>query len=181
MPTTNVRYGRPKGSGLDDRRQLETLAALLVANPKLKPTTAIRSLGVEDPSTIRRLREKFRVEQAKLMADAHRSPRSTNVRALRITTNESTRVSELPSSRALVPVAAQATAVAALAPAHALLLGWCDVAFCMLSAAAEAQAALTEQWLALPPVGAAVRRQLAVGSVAVAVYTRSKGRRRILH
>ena len=28
MPTTNARYGRPKGSGVDDSRQLESIAAL---------------------------------------------------------------------------------------------------------------------------------------------------------
>src|SRR4029078_11565370 len=75
MPTTNARYGRPKGSGVDDSRQLARLAALLASNPALKPTTAIRSLGVEDPSVIRRLRDKFRMDQAKLMADARRSVR----------------------------------------------------------------------------------------------------------
>ena len=72
MPTTNARYGRPKGSGVDDSRQLESIAALLAANPGLKPTTAIRSLGVEDPSVIRRLRDKFHSDQAKLLADARR-------------------------------------------------------------------------------------------------------------
>ena len=76
MPTTSARYGRPKGSGVDDSRQLESLAALLAANPALKPTTAIRSLGVEDPSVIRRLRDKFRMDQARLMADARRSFRA---------------------------------------------------------------------------------------------------------
>ena len=81
MLTTTARYGRPKGTGVDDRRQLESLAALLAANPALKPTTAIRALGVEDPSVIRRLRDKFRMDQARLMADAHRSCRS-NGRAL---------------------------------------------------------------------------------------------------
>ncbi len=94
MPTATVRYGRPKGSGLDDRQQLETLAALLAANPKLKPTTAIRSLGVEDPSAIRRLRDKFRLEQAKLMADARRAtrPRSgSRTRASQTPTNDTRR------------------------------------------------------------------------------------------
>ena len=80
MPITSARYGRPKGTGVDDSRQLESLAALLAANPALKPTTAIRSLGVEDPSVIRRLRDKFRMDQARLMADARRSVR-TNPRA----------------------------------------------------------------------------------------------------
>jgi hypothetical protein len=68
MPTTTARYGRPKGSGLDDSRQLATVAALLNANPKLNPTAAIRSLGIEDPSVIRRLRDKYRIEQMKIAA-----------------------------------------------------------------------------------------------------------------
>ncbi len=76
MLTTTARYGRPKGTGVDDSRQLESLAALLTANPALKPTTAIRSLGVEDPSVIRRLRDKFRMDQARLMADARRDFRT---------------------------------------------------------------------------------------------------------
>ena len=80
MPITSARYGRPKGTGVDDSRQLESLAALLTANPALKPTTAIRSLGVEDPSVIRRLRDKFRMDQARLMADARRDLR-TNPRS----------------------------------------------------------------------------------------------------
>jgi len=72
MPTMHARYGRPKGSGVDDSRHLQSLAALLAANPALKPTTAIRSLGVENPSVIRRLRDKFHADQARLMADARR-------------------------------------------------------------------------------------------------------------
>src|SRR5665647_297408 len=79
MPITSARYGRPKGTGVDDSRQLEC-AALLTANPALKPTAAIRSLGVEDPSVIRRLRDKFRMDQARLMADARRDLR-TNPRS----------------------------------------------------------------------------------------------------
>ena len=75
MQTASARYGRPKGTGLDDRQRLASIAAALVANPKLKPTTAIRSLGVDDPSTIRRLRDKFNLEQGKLMAEARRASR----------------------------------------------------------------------------------------------------------
>ena len=45
MQTASARYGRPKGTGLDDRKRLESIAAALVADPKLRPTTAIRALG----------------------------------------------------------------------------------------------------------------------------------------
>jgi hypothetical protein len=64
MASATARQGRPKGSGIDDSQQLARIAALLAANPKLKPTTAIRSLGIEDPSLIRRLRDKYRAKQA---------------------------------------------------------------------------------------------------------------------
>src|SRR5690606_23148628 len=75
MRTANARYGRPKGTGIDDSRQLASIASLLVANPKLKPTTAIRSLGVQDPSVIRRLRDKFHLDQNRLLTDARRGAR----------------------------------------------------------------------------------------------------------
>jgi hypothetical protein len=184
MPTANVRYGRPKGSGLDDRQQLETLAALLAANPQLKPTTAIRSLGVEDPSTIRRLRDKLRNEQATLTAEAWRGAR---VRTRPATSNENppapVSLSALPitQSRALVRVAPQTSEIAPMTPAAALVGGWCDLTFSMLAVAAEAQASIMQHWLAQPSVAAAARRQLALGSVAVAVYTRCTRRRRIFH
>lgn len=71
MASATARQGRPKGSGLDDSQQLARIAALLAADPKLKPTTAIRSLGIEDPSLIRRLRNKYRAEQAVLQTNAH--------------------------------------------------------------------------------------------------------------
>jgi len=64
MASATARQGRPKGSGIDDSQQLARIAVLLAADPKLKPTTAIRSLGIEDPSLIRRLRDKYRAKQA---------------------------------------------------------------------------------------------------------------------
>lgn len=44
------------------------MAALMTANPKLKPTTAIKAMGVSDPSSIRRLRDKFHAARNELMA-----------------------------------------------------------------------------------------------------------------
>ena len=181
MPTANVRYGRPKGSGLDDRQQLESVAALLAANPKLKPTTAIRSLGVEDPSTIRRLRDKLRNEQGTLTAETCLATRAIGMQPPSVSSNMSTPAAALPPSRALVPVAPGANAVAPIAISHAFLMGWCDVAFSMLNATAAAQATLTREWLAVPPVAAAVRRQLALGSLAISLCSRRKRNKRTLH
>lgn len=71
MSDTRPRRGRPKGSGIDDRQRLDTIARLIAANPALKPTTAIRSLGVSDPSVIRRLRDKFNAVRTELVHDVH--------------------------------------------------------------------------------------------------------------
>jgi len=51
--------GRPKGSGIDDSQRLLDIGHLIETSPGLKPTTAIRKLGFSDPSTIRRLRDKY--------------------------------------------------------------------------------------------------------------------------
>jgi len=59
MQPDAIRRGRPKGTGIDDSPQLQKIAELIAADPALKPTTAIKALGVTDPSVIRRLRDKF--------------------------------------------------------------------------------------------------------------------------
>ena len=61
MPSLKTARGRPKGTGRDDRGLLQSLIQLVDANPDLKPTTAIKSMGVTDPSAIRRLRDKYNV------------------------------------------------------------------------------------------------------------------------
>ena len=168
MQTAQVRYGRPRGTSLDDRQQLQSIAALLAADPKLKPTTALRALGVVDPSTVRRLRDKFRIEQASLMAEARRS------------SNENT-----PAVDYALPIEAvpQRTRLHA-APAHtgeAVFTSWFDLGFAALGAAVELQSAATQYWLAQPQVVMAARGQMTVNAVLVAVYTRSKSRPRSLH
>ncbi|CFX09534.1 conserved protein of unknown function [Candidatus Filomicrobium marinum] len=69
MSTTKTRRGRPKGTGIDDRVPLIQIAALIAADPELKPTTAIRRIGVTEPSVIRRLRDKFKVFLAQQNAE----------------------------------------------------------------------------------------------------------------
>jgi hypothetical protein len=181
MPTANVRYGRPKGSGLDDRQRLESIAALLAANPKLKPTTAIRSLGVEDPSAIRRLRDKFRIEQAKLMADASRATRLNGGHRPRIISNENTPPPDAhrPNAPAM-PASKRAPATPAATASGTYFAGWCDLGFCALNIAVENQSALAQFWLGLPAVSIGLRGQLAVNAVAVAIGTRNvRGPRRL--
>ena len=61
------RRGRPVGTGLDDRSRLAAIRELMASDPTLKPTTAIKMIGVTEPSAVRRLREKLK--------DAQHSPR----------------------------------------------------------------------------------------------------------
>jgi hypothetical protein len=61
--------GRPKGTGLDDTAQLKAIAGMIASTPGLKPTTAIRELGITDPSIIRRLRDKYNAAEAGLLAE----------------------------------------------------------------------------------------------------------------
>lgn len=56
--------GRPKGSGIDDRIWLREMERLMRLDPALRPTSAIKALGVTDPSAIRRLRDKYAARHA---------------------------------------------------------------------------------------------------------------------
>ncbi len=67
MTETVTRRGRPKGTGIDDGDRLAAIARLLADNPEMRPTTAIKAIGVSDPSIIRRLRDKY-AEVAKSLA-----------------------------------------------------------------------------------------------------------------
>jgi hypothetical protein len=181
MPTTHTRYGRPRGTGLDDRAQLENLAALLAANPALKPTTAIRSLGVEDPSAIRRLRDKFRLDQARLLANARQGFRSTNNRTLlRPGPAQSTSRRQLASVRTHVPATPVVTPEPAIAvdvdplPRPPLLATWCALGLWAATTVMEQHAVLAQHWLQLPAVEIAMRGQLAAGAFLVAFATPRK-------
>jgi hypothetical protein len=168
MPTAQVRYGRPKGTSLDDRPQLQSIAALLAADPKLKPTTAIRALGVVDPSTVRRLRDKFRMDQASLMAEARR------------VSDENTPAADCALPVEAVPARTKSHA-APMPTGGAVFTSWFDLGLATLSAAVEAQSAATHYWLAQPHVVMAARGQMTVNAVLIAVYTRSKSGPRSLH
>lgn len=60
-----VKRGRPFGTGIDDSKRLQQLAALLRSQPDLKPTAALKVLGYENPSEIRRLRDKHKLAASK--------------------------------------------------------------------------------------------------------------------
>ncbi len=181
MPTTIARYGRPKGTGVDDSRQLASVAALLAANPTLRPTTAIRALGIEDPSVIRRLRDKFRMDQARLMADARRSFRTSGRTLALPGPLQPAARRPLASVRNHVPAPLHAgtpeTTIAATAPAlpQPTLLAVCyDLGLWAVGTAMEQQMVLAKHWLRLPAIEIALRGQLAIGTFVVAASTPRK-------
>lgn len=53
--------GRPVGTGIDDAERLARIRAHMSAHAGMKPTTAIKAIGISDPSAIRRLRDKLKV------------------------------------------------------------------------------------------------------------------------
>jgi hypothetical protein len=86
--------GRPKGSGLDDAAQLRAIASLLAADPELRPTTAIKNLGISDPSVIRRLRDKYHAAEKDLLAEFDALDRPPSAAALHPSASVSTLVPE---------------------------------------------------------------------------------------
>lgn len=85
MTTQKAKRGRPIGTGIDDSDRIARLAELLRVQPEMKPTTAIRVMGFSDPSTIRRLRDKYKAFQNSTSATAAnsntgalRTPRKTD-------------------------------------------------------------------------------------------------------
>lgn len=171
MPPEDARRGRPKGSGLDDSSQLRRVADLLEADPNLKPTTAIKAIGVSDPSTIRRLREKLKVEPLR-------------------STGGGAGVAEFPtalgaapqvSDRAPAPAGtgfASAGSSAGLAEASvsalsesetALFAKWCALGLSAVSSTLEAHVALMTDLLRTPQVACALRQQILFNEVAKAL------------
>jgi hypothetical protein len=73
--------GRPKGSGKPDGPTLREVADLLLENPGLKPTTAIKRMGIKNPSDIRRLQAKWREHGPSLCSEAERRCRARRTRA----------------------------------------------------------------------------------------------------
>lgn len=131
MSVDQVRRGRPKGSGLDDRAYLEALDRLMAGDPTLKPTTAIKKLGITDPSAIRRLRDKLRtggeaqplVLVANSAAPSHATIESAapNQVAQRVVVLQDDIKVELPAASAAAPsvVAPLSVAPATVSPAQA--------------------------------------------------------------
>ncbi len=73
MGSPRSRRGRPKGTGIDDTGRLREIAAMIADDPELRPTTAIKNIGISDPSVIRRLRDKFNEAREMLMQETEKA------------------------------------------------------------------------------------------------------------
>ncbi|MBN2973983.1 hypothetical protein JW805_18415 [Roseomonas aeriglobus] len=77
--------GRPVGTGLNDGPTLKKVADMIVANPSLRPTTAIRrALDKPEPSSIRRLQVKWKAGKAQYMAEAQARRAAASMPARRV-------------------------------------------------------------------------------------------------
>jgi hypothetical protein len=182
MPSDTVRRGRPRGSGLDDRAQLRRIAQMLEADPTLKPTTAIKAMGVSDPSTIRRLRDKLKAELQGPPPTVHsgasrgRQPELMEAR---------------PASRMARPVhpsgavaSGGQVAIHPVAVSEAQLswiAHWCALGLSAVSSTVEAQLALMDDFLRVPQVASALRQQLLLNEVAKAFCPKRSDLRTTLH
>lgn len=170
MASAAARKGRPKGSGIDDSQQLARIAALLAADPKLRPTTAIRSLGIEEPSVIRRLRDKYRAHQTALQEAArNQSPPKGKPT---VTAKRGEEPKQPSRSHAPPSIKWDTTTTD-------IFVAWCGFAFGAVSAAIENQYVIAQHFLHQPSISIAVKNQLLINRFTLAVYQRT--RRRSIH
>ncbi|WP_139247920.1 hypothetical protein [Hyphomicrobium sp. CS1GBMeth3] len=182
MPSDYARRGRPRGSGLDDRVQLRRIAELIEADPGLRPTTAIKALGVSDPSTIRRLRDKLKTEMRGAPQGAHSG-------GCRIGSAEmlEARRQAVPAQRGTNLGSAASGGLAQVVPATmseaqlSWFTRWCAFGLYAVSSTAEAQRAMMDEFFRVPEVASALREQIRLNEVAKAFCPKRSEIRTTLH
>lgn len=175
MPAKNTRRGRPKGSGLDDHGQLVAIAALIDQDPELKPTTAIKSLGISDPSTIRRLRDKYRKfeNSAKpanpdIKREFDRQPNASvkpteHAKNLEMPVQQQHRAPRQPRS----PKPVQTASEASLGEPASWLNSWTALGLQGLATTLDIQISACRNYLALPPIAYALKQQHMLQELAI--------------
>ncbi len=190
MTASNVRRGRPKGSGINDRQRLGEIARLIGNNPRMKPTTAIKALGITDPSTIRRLRDKFNIDHGDGYSTSSVSHYAAPARAAPLTAAEPLRKAMPISRPATVPsvemksvqhggvTAAINTKVADTnqVPVAAMLFGF---GLNAATALFEQQLMIGQSVMKLPQVRNLLRQQIAFTEFMLTVANPSPGPRSV--
>ncbi|AHB47473.1 hypothetical protein W911_02135 [Hyphomicrobium nitrativorans NL23] len=182
MSSATGRRGRPKGSGLDDRAQLRRIEALLDAEPGLRPTTAIKSLGISDPSTIRRLRDKLKdhAPSGAASVPSGRGPQSPTVSARDVRPVKPDAHSEPPSLAQAGGLVEVSELGQGASPAP-WFLDWYAFGLSAVSSTFEAQMAFMDDLLHAPHVEHALRHQLLLNEVAKAFCPKRPDIRSRLH
>ena len=172
---------------------------MLASNPDLKPTTAIKSTGVSDPSTIRRLRDTFQKIKGELIAEiapaapviaksprperaAAAEPRTAAARTASAPKKQSQPVHAIPQAPeapapALAPAAAEDAPEPAVSVAAPPTLGdpaaWmtmmCGIGLQSLNTAVALQISFVEKLMKMPHVATALRGQVAFNEMTLAL------------
>lgn len=179
MPAKTNPRGRPKGSGLDDRGHLEAIEKLISVDPELKPTTAIRALGISDPSTIRRLRDKykkFQVSAAAALKSVEKEPKVASEADLKTVVHGKRQSSPSAAKRSLqnnssnsAPNTIRATKEPRIDPLglFAALFG---IGIQVAAVSAQTNAAAVQHVMNLPPVAYMWCQQIAFNEAALHLY-----------
>ncbi len=181
MTVERARRGRPKGSGLDDHVHLDAIRRVLAANTGMRPTTAIKAIGISDPSTIRRLRDKLR------FAAAPQQPRRTSSRGARPPQREPLKTARTPKGpaggRRAPPRSAPLAGlgVATEDNESRWLAAWLGVSISAIATTLEVQIRAFESVLRAPYVAAALRQQCELSKCAFALCARATDVHKTLH
>ena len=184
MTAARAARGRPKGSGINDQLRLNEIARIIDADPRMKPTTAIKALGITDPSTIRRLRDKFNTVQPESFGAPEASVPAEKVAASAAPRAAALKIAE-PVKRAGPTPAAECAAVEASAPVArppaaenvpiaALLFGF---GLNAATAIFEQQMMIAQSVMRMPPVRDLIRHQIAFTEFMLSVARPSPGSR----
>lgn len=150
----------------------------------LKPTTAIKAIGVSDPSSIRRLREKLKVLPAGSATAARGRSEGEPLPAV----SQQAGARDAPAAgRGNASAAPGATSAGALAEflfsdvQDTWLAQWCAFGFSAMSSSVEAQMAAMNDFLRVPQIESALRQQLLFNEVAKAFCPKRSDVRSTLH
>ena len=192
MTASNARRGRPKGSGINDQQRLGEIARLIGSNPRMKPTTAIKAIGITDASAIRRLRDKFNVEQSDAYSTSSRGSRyPTSARAAPLSAPEPIRKANpanfAPISKSTDPEPLQPSSdLAAAVTSKAANTNQVPIAAMLLCFGLNAATALFEQQMMiaqsvmkLPQVRDLFQQQIAFTEFMLTVANPSPGPRSV--
>lgn len=199
--------GRPKGTGLDDTSRIRQIEALLDADPGLKPTTAIKAIGITDPSVIRRLRDKLALVRTPADESPHQAhrhtapaepvsrPRAVALQAVKPALKKTARIVEASapakaadSLKAAPAPAGTAEATTATArssstmtePADWMMM-WCGLGLQALTTTAMVQMAVVQKMLQMPVVATALKHQMMIGDLAASLTAPHREAPKVLH